>query len=170
MVWGCIGLPPDGPDEEPASFVSPMVNSLNPKAQREQKVHYLAVGRGRCGTDTGYLVVRGLVVWALHRAVRVQASRPSKEAQCGLWYKDCAPSGECALPVPARAGFQPAKGGVRLRRTPFEHARKEKVDLTRGASSQHDPQLFIDEGRAKLPGRQEPQLSWERRRFFSRRT
>jgi hypothetical protein len=37
MVWGCIGLPPDGPDEEPASFVSPMVNSLNPKAQREQK-------------------------------------------------------------------------------------------------------------------------------------
>ena len=30
-------MPPDGPDEEPASFVSPMVNSLNPKAQREQK-------------------------------------------------------------------------------------------------------------------------------------
>ena len=110
------------------------------------KVHNLAVGRGRCGTDTGYLVVRGLVVWALHRAVRVQASRPSKEALCGLGARIAPHQGSAPFRFRHAWVSNLRSDGVRLRRTPFEHARKEKVDLTRGASSQHDPQLFIDEG------------------------
>ena len=126
-------------------------------------MHNLAVGRGRCGTDTGYLVVRGLVVWAFHRAVRAQASRPSKEAQCGLGTSVAPHQGSAHFRFRHAWDSNLRRHGVRLRRTPFEHARKEKVDLTRGASSQHDPQLFTDEGGAKLPGRQEPQLSWERR-------
>ena len=111
---------------------------------------------------------RAVRMWGLRSGVTTctanqWAAEASKSIGLGGWQAIFVKLQPCdGVPNPA--------SHVRLRRTPFEHARKEKVDLTRGASSQHDPQLFTGGGRTKLPGRQEPQLSWERRRFFSRRT